>query len=354
MTRRLCPKMHGMLEEKIAKFELQEVPDSAVGREHLYRLVVDLAQDCIYVFGRDLRVEFINPSAAQLFGAPPETLTGKSLDELFPGPDVERMKGNLRAIFESGKAGYFENLFHTFPLGGAWVDSRFVPIRRAGRVHALLGISRDITAAKRHEQDLQDTVEKLERAMEGIVQAMIMTVEFRDPHTAGHERRVCRLACAIAERMQLDAARKKAVQMTAGIHDIGKITVPAEILSKPGRLTELEYRLIQAHPQVSHDILHKIDFPWPMAGIVLQHHERLDGSGYPQGLRGDAICLEARILAVADVVEAMSSHRPYRSSPGLKRALEEIRANRGRLYDPMVVDACLALFKEKAFAFDPQ
>jgi hypothetical protein len=232
------------------------------------------------------------------------------------------MKANLRAIFESGKAGYFQNLFHTFPLGGVCVDSRFVPIRRDGRVHALLGISRDISAVKRHEQDLKDTVGKLERAMEGIIQAMIMTVEFRDPHTAGHERRVCRLACAIAERMHLDAARTKAVQMTSGIHDIGKITVPAEILSKPGKLTELEYRLIQAHPKVSHDIL-DARVPGVAAIVLLRLSARW--LRIPAGLRGGH--LPGAHPGVADVVETMlHRHRV----PRLDTALDG-RKNGGRL-----------------------
>ena len=140
--------------------------------------------------------------------------------------------------------------------------------------------------------------------------------------------------------------------MSAILHDIGKISIPAEILTKPGRLTEIEMNMLKTHPEVGYDILKRIDFPWPLAKIVLQHHERLDGSGYPQGLKGDEILLEARIIGVADVVEAMSSHRPYRPALGIDKALEEIYQNRGIFYDPEVVDTCIKLFKEKGFEFE--
>ncbi|HID87880.1 MAG TPA: HD-GYP domain-containing protein [Anaerolineae bacterium] len=157
---------------------------------------------------------------------------------------------------------------------------------------------------------------------------------------------------SIAREMGLPEEQFEGIRIAGLIHDIGKINVPAEILSKPGPLSELEFGLIQAHPQVGHDILKTIEFPWPVAQIVLQHHERMDGSGYPQGLSDDNILLEARILGVADVVEAMASHRPYRPPRGLDKALEEISRNRGILYDPEVVDACLKLFTEKGFTFE--
>jgi PAS domain S-box-containing protein/putative nucleotidyltransferase with HDIG domain len=210
----------------------------------------------------------------------------------------------------------------------------------------------DITKQKRVQEELKTSCEKLERAMEATIQAMARTVEARDPYTAGHERRVAQLAGAIAREMGLDEGRCQAVRMAAIIHDIGKLIVPAEILSKPGRLTDLEYQLIQSHPKVSYEILNIIDFPWPVADIILQHHERLNGSGYPRGLCGDQICLEARILAVADTVEALISHRPYRASPGTQLALWEIEENRGVLYDEEVADACLRLFRDRAFQFE--
>jgi HD-GYP domain-containing protein (c-di-GMP phosphodiesterase class II) len=179
--------------------------------------------------------------------------------------------------------------------------------------------------------------------------AISSTVEMRDPYTAGHQRRVADLAAAIARQMGLEEERAHGIRLASTVHDLGKVHVPAEVLSKPGRLSELEFRFIQVHPQAGHDILKAIEFPWPIAQTVLQHHERLDGSGYPQGARGDAIILEARILAVADVVEAMASHRPYRPSLGLEAAFAEISDKRGVLFDPAVVDACLELFREQGY-----
>jgi PAS domain S-box-containing protein/putative nucleotidyltransferase with HDIG domain len=210
---------------------------------------------------------------------------------------------------------------------------------------------KELAERVRAEEELHHSFERLRRTLEETVIALTSAVEIRDPYTAGHQRRVTRLACAIAEEIDLPEEQIEGLRVAGLIHDIGKINVPAEILSKPGRLTDLEFGLIKMHPQIGHDILKTIEFPWPVAQIVLQHHERMDGSGYPADLSDDDILLEARILSVADVVEAMASHRPYRSALGLDKALEEISGNRGRLYDPQVVDACLQLFTDKAFTF---
>jgi len=198
-----------------------------------------------------------------------------------------------------------------------------------------------------HEQ----SAERLQRSMEATVQVIASTVEMRDPHTAGHQRRVAELATAIARELSLTEDQVHAVHLAGVVHDLGKVHIPAEILSKPGKLTAIEFELIKTHPEAGYDILKGVDFPWPIAQIVFQHHERLDGSGYPRGLKGDEIMLEARIIAVADVVEAMSSHRPYRPSLGIDAALQEISAHAGKRYDADVVRACLALFREKGFAF---
>jgi len=191
---------------------------------------------------------------------------------------------------------------------------------------------------------LQDSLEDTMRAIAGIV-------EMRDPYTAGHQVRVADLAAAIAKQMALPEEQIHAIHLAGTVHDLGKINIPAEILSKPGKITDIEFSLIKIHPQAGYDILKGIDFPWPIAQMVLQHHERLDGSGYPQGLKGEAILLEARILSVADVVEAMSSHRPYRAGLGIEVALEEITKQRGIHFDTNVVDACLALFREQGYSF---
>lgn len=199
---------------------------------------------------------------------------------------------------------------------------------------------------------LKNTLNDLQKALYGIIEAMGLTVEIRDPYTAGHQRRVAEIARAIAIEMGLSEHEVEGVHIAGIIHDIGKLAVPAEILSKPGKITKHEFGIIKSHPKVGYDILRKVNFPWPISQIVYQHHERMDGTGYPQGLLGKDILLEARIMAVADVVEAMASHRPYRPALGVEKALEEISKNMGVLYDPEVVDACLRLFKEKGFEFE--
>jgi putative nucleotidyltransferase with HDIG domain len=201
-------------------------------------------------------------------------------------------------------------------------------------------LENEVRVRKRAEEALASSYHELQRTMVSTIYAMARTVETRDPYTAGHQMRVAELCKAIAVHMKLSNEQILAVHMAAMVHDIGKINVPAEILSKPGGLTEIEVDLVRIHPQVSYEILKEIDFPWPIAEIVLQHHERLDGSGYPSGVTDEEMLPEARILAVADVVEAMSSDRPYRAAPGLERALKEISRGKGVLYDKAVVDAC--------------
>jgi len=199
---------------------------------------------------------------------------------------------------------------------------------------------------------LQRNMERLQATLEETIRALATTVETRDPYTAGHQQRVSKLACAIAESMGLPESQSEGVRLAGVIHDIGKISVPAEVLNTPRRLTDIEFSLIKNHSQVGYEILRDIDFSVPVADIVLQHHERMDGSGYPNGLKGDEILLEARVIAVADVIEGMASHRPYRAALGIDKALEEISSNKGTLYDSDVVDACLKLFAESKFEFE--
>jgi putative nucleotidyltransferase with HDIG domain len=205
---------------------------------------------------------------------------------------------------------------------------------------------------KRTEQELRPSYAVLRRTLDGTVHALAAIAEERDPFAVGHHQRVARLACAIAKEMGLPEEQIEGLRVAGLIHDIGEISIPLEVLSKPTKLTELEDAMMKAHPRVSHDIVKAAEFPWPVAQIVLQHHERLDGSGYPQGLSGEEIILEARILAVADVVMTIVSHRPHQRSRGLDKALEEISQNKGVFYDPEVIDACLKLFAEKGFEFE--
>jgi putative nucleotidyltransferase with HDIG domain len=212
-------------------------------------------------------------------------------------------------------------------------------------------LKKEIENREQVQLELEDSLGHLKKAMDATIQAIAMTVEKRDPYTSGHQMRVAKLTRAIAETIGLSQNQIEGTFMAASIHDIGKISLPAEILSKPIQLSEIEVSLIQAHAQAGYDILKGIEFPWPIADIIIQHHERIDGSGYPHGLAGESISIEARVIGVADVVETMSSHRPYRPSMGIDKALEEITRNSGTLYDSQIVDACLKLFNEKGFGF---
>ena len=209
----------------------------------------------------------------------------------------------------------------------------------------------EIENRKHVQAELEQSVQNLKKVMDSTIQAIAMTVEKRDPYTSGHQMRVAALTRAIAKMIKLTEDQVEGAYMAASLHDIGKIALPAEILSKPIKLTEIEISLIRAHAQSGYDILKGIEFPWPIADIIIQHHERLDGSGYPRGLAGDDISIEARIIGVGDVVETMASHRPYRPSIGIEKALEEITRNSGILYDADVVTACLKIFNEQGFEF---
>ena len=217
------------------------------------------------------------------------------------------------------------------------------------KIKGYQGIIRDISELVSSQKKLQKTLEKLRKALGGTIQAMALTVETRDPYTAGHQRRVSNLACAIAREMGIPQNQIQGIHFAGVIHDIGKISVPGEILSKPGKISKNELGIIKEHPRAGHNILKTVDFPWPIAQIVLQHHEKIDGSGYPDGISGDDILIESKILAVADVIEAMSSHRPYRPTLGVDVALREVQQNKNILYDSNVVDACLRLFNEKGY-----
>ncbi len=213
-------------------------------------------------------------------------------------------------------------------------------------------LQEEIVQRQKASEELERSLLKVEKTMEATIRAISLAVEARDRYTAGHQRRVTQLACAIAKAMNLSSAQVATIRVAGLLHDLGKIYIPTEILSKPGRLTDIEFTMIKTHTVAGYDIVSAIEYPPPTAEIVLQHHERLDGSGYPSGLRGEQILLEARILAVADVVEAMSSHRPYRPALGVDKALQEISEKKGVLYDPAVVDTCVGLFERNGFVLD--
>jgi len=295
---------------------------------------------------RRLRKVKINDALARLNGQPVEALVGRPAAEVTPDlwPQLEPI---FTRVLESGEAVVnFELARPDQGSGPAYYLSSFYPVRIEDEVTGVGVVVVDITRRRMAEEALAENLEAL-------VRAIATTVEVRDPYTAGHQARVARLASAIAEEMGLDAGTVHGIATAAGIHDIGKIAVAAEILSRPGRLSELEFELVKQHPRKGHDIVAGIAFPWPVAQMILQHHERVDGSGYPDHLVGEEISLGARIIAVADVVEAMSSHRPYRPSLGLDVALKEIERQRGQQLDKDAVDACMRLFTQRSFRIEP-
>ena len=318
--------------------------------EEKYRLVVERATDGIAII-QDSLFKYINPRAAEIGGFTLDELIDTPFGRYLATEDITTLESTYKR--ESGA----EDTPVIFEASVKRKDGTMTSVElSAGRITyqgkpANLVIMRDVTDRRKTEEELSLTLGKLRKAMGATIQAMSLTIETRDPYTAGHQKRVSDLARAIATEMKLSSEDIDAIRMAASIHDLGKISIPAEILSKPGKINEFEFRLIQNHPQIGFEILRTIEFPWPIAEIVLQHHERINGSGYPNGLRGEEIHIIARILAVADVVEAMISHRPYRAALTLGEAIHEITKNRGTLYDPDVVDACKRLFIEGRFAF---
>lgn len=316
-----------------------------------YRTIVETANEGIWLLDADKRVTYANPKMAEMLGYAPEEMRGKPFFA-FMDQEVQRHTREYLGQRHQGAKGRYET--YLLRKDGTPVDivvSTAPFLDEGGHYEGQVGIHMDISERKRTEEALKLSLEKLQATLEGTINALAATTEKRDPYTAGHQGRVAYLSCAVAKEMDLPEEQIDGIEMAALIHDIGKIAVPAEILSSPRRLSETEMNLIRTHPQVGHDIMKTIEFPWPVAQIVLQHHERIDGSGYPSGLSGEDIVVEARILAVADVVEAISSHRPYRPSHGIDKALEEVSQKSGILYDPCVVDACMKLFAEKGFKF---
>jgi len=302
----------------------------------------------------------MSPAITEITGYTPDEAMAMSLNEIdaliHPEDMVEINKLRERLLKkpqDSQMTGIAEYRVKCKDGNYCWIADHFVLVSSAdGKPMFSIASVRDITERKKAEGKVQRTLKKLRRVLGATIQAMAVTVEMKDAYTAGHQRRVTNLARSIAKEMHLSGDKVDGIRMAGSIHDIGKIGVPGEILNKPVRLADMEFELIKTHPVIGYNILKEIQFPWPVAKIVLQHHERMDGSGYPHGLSGDAILIEARILAVADVVEALASHRPYRPALGVDKALEEMREKRGILYDQEVVDACLKLFTEKGFKFD--
>ena len=315
-----------------------------------YRMIANSSQTGVYIV-QDGRLRFVNPHISKYSGYREEELIGRQVLHFVHPADWEMVREKAGKML----AGLLKSPYEYRMVDKAgrvrWLTETVTPITYRGR-SAVLGNTMDTTDRKEAEKKLQDLLENLRKAVGATVQVMVAAVEARDPYTAGHQARSADLARAIAREMGLPQDRIDGIRMAGSIHDIGKLSVPAEILSKPSKLSDIEFSLIREHACKGYKMLKDVASPWPLAEIVYQHHERLDGSGYPRGLKGEEIIIEARILAVADVVESMASYRPYRPALGLEEALAEIERHQGKLYDADVVAACLRLFREKSFQFE--
>ncbi len=317
--------------------------------EQRYRTIVENINDALHIVDLKGNILDVNENACRQLGYTHKEMIGKNLKDIDIGGSKNIVQEKLKHI-EKENSVVFESLEvkKDGSLLPVEVSAKLISSEGNGLVQAFV---RDITHRKAAEEEQSKSYEKLKATLEGTVNALSAVSEHRDPYTAGHQERVAKIACAIAKEMGLSSERCEDIRIAGKLHDIGKIEVPAEILSKPGKLTNVEFSMIKVHSTAGYNILKEAELPCGVAETVLEHHERLDGSGYPQGLTTGEISIAARIMAVADVVEAMSSHRPYRAAFGVDKALEEIEKNRGKLYDPDVVDACVKLFREKGFEF---
>ena len=318
-----------------------------------YNSMLDTVDVHMILVDRDRKIIWANRNTKNMFGG---DIIGKSCSQGCHGlqePCQRSSKCIVLKAFRQGDVNEHEaialdkNGNKRYFSGSARVVSR----DSAGYPLTVLKNYYDITDQKKTEVELKQSMQQLRKNLAGTIEAMTMTVETRDPYTAGHQKRTSDLSRCIAQEMALPDNQVDGIRMAGVIHDLGKISVPVEILSKPGKIGQYEFSLIKQHPQTGYNILQGIDFMWPVAEIVQQHHERMDGSGYPYGLAGEDILLEARIIGVADVIEAMSSHRPYRPALGINKAFEEIKQNKGKLYDSDVVDAAVTLFTKRNFIF---
>jgi PAS domain S-box-containing protein/putative nucleotidyltransferase with HDIG domain len=318
--------------------------------EERYRAVVENAHESILIT-QNMKIVFANQAAVKNIGYPMEKLINENLLKFIHPDYVDIVRDyHLRRI--KGEDVLSRYTFRILADNGEikWVELN-TSVFEWDKKPATLNFLKDITESKLLDEERSESYKRIKKTLDATINAIAMIVETRDPYTTGHQQRVSQLSEAIAIEMGLSDDRRDFITTAAIMHDIGKLSIPAEILSKPTKLTAIEFELIKTHSQSGYNILKDINFPWPVASVILQHHERMNGSGYPNNLEGKDLLLEARIIAVADVVEAISSHRPYRASLGIDFAIDEIFKNRGTLYDADVADTCLKLFKEKNFSF---
>jgi PAS domain S-box-containing protein/putative nucleotidyltransferase with HDIG domain len=339
------------LSSTVARVVQRDITEKSLrDSEEKHRILFDSAGDAIFVFNMEAQTLAVNPLACERLGYTHAELMSMTIGQVDSPAETLNALDRMARLTEHGHLA-FETVHQR--KDGSLIPTDVIARRIDwGGQPAIMSICRDITQRKRAEEELKATFEKLRKSLAGTIQALSSTVETRDPYTAGHQRRVSNLAKTIAQEMGLPNDTVDTIRIAGIIHDIGKISVPAEILSKPGRISDIEMSLIKVHSQSGYDILKDVGLPYPIAEMVLHHHERLDGSGYPQGLKGDQILLEAQIVSVADVVEAISSTRPYRPALGIDVALQEIEKNKGILYNEKVVEVCIKLFREKGFVFE--
>lgn len=332
--------------------ERKQMEESLRKSEEKYRTIVENSQEGIFQSSPYIHHLTFNRAFAAMLGYTCPEEAEKNITsiagQIYVNPDeYKKVRDIIRR--EGGIKGY-ETEFYRKDKSRIWVNMSVSEVRNSqGRLLYYHGIVEDITPKKKLERERQDNIDRLRKSLGATIKAMSATVEARDPYTAGHQRRVADLARSIATEMKLSRDQIDGIRMAGMIHDLGKISVPSEILTKPTQLSKLERELIRTHPEAGYNILKDIEFPWPIARIVLEHHERIDGSGYPYGLKGDDILLESKIIAIADVAEAISSNRPYRPAFGIGPALDEIAKNSGTLYDATAAEACLKLFRENCY-----
>jgi PAS domain S-box-containing protein len=336
--------------------ERKQAEEGLKQSERRYRRLVELAPDSMVTVNLNGIVTSCNSALTEVTGYSRTEILGKHFSEVgfLKAAALDKHSDLFNPLTKSKTRKPFEIEFHRKDGSVLWVEAHISLLDdgESGKSPSIQVIARDISERRQLENERKKGFEKLRTALEGTVSALASATEMRDPYTAGHQQRVSKLACAIAKEAGLPLEQIEGISLAGLVHDVGKLLVPAEILSKPGKLGEMEMGIIRAHPRAGYDILKRIEFPWPVAQIVLQHHERMNGSGYPAGLSDGEIYLEARVLAVADVVEAMASHRPYRPARGINEALQEISDHKSLLYDARLVEACLRLFGEKKFSFD--
>ena len=313
--------------------------------------IIDGSSSLIYSLDKEGNFTLANQKLLALLKVSREQLIGRGRESFLPGAVARVHRENDLAVMSKGVTTEFEETRLEADGEHVYLSQKSPLFDDEGSVNGVFGFSTDITEYKRLAKEKIEAIIRHKDVLTDAIGAIAATLEQRDPYTAGHQRRVAELAVAIGREMGLDEDKVDGLYFGGLIHDIGKISVPAEILGRPGRLNDIEFSLIKTHSEAGFDIIKDIRFPWPVPEMVLQHHERMDGSGYPQGLTGEHILLEARILAVADVVEAMSANRPYRAGLGMQAALDEITRERGILLDAAAVDACLRIIREMGFAF---